>query len=118
MSILVSRHHIKKSHALFGECDFLCFVSKNLYNHCLYKIRNYGFLKDEHGFQPSQEIFELRAKQQDTQNQNPNEKIIQDDISWDNNNFYLGVLNYKDKSGNVKTKKTVRVWDNRTLSGH
>ena len=88
-SILVSRYHIKKPHALFGECDFLCFVSKNPYNHCLYKIRNYGFLKDEHGFQPSQEIFELRAKQQDTQNQNPNEKIIQDDISWTKNNFYL-----------------------------
>ena len=50
MTILVSRHHIKKSHALYRECDFLCFVTKNLYNHCLYHIRNYGFFKDDHGF--------------------------------------------------------------------
>ena len=82
MSILVSRHHIKKSHALFSECDFLCFVSKNLYNHCLYKIRNYGFLKDEHGFQPSQEIFELREKEQNIKNQNIQESNLKEDIIW------------------------------------
>lgn len=36
---LVEQHIIKSNNPFFKECDSLCFKSKNLYNACLYKIR-------------------------------------------------------------------------------
>lgn len=36
---LVEQHIISKSSPFFKECDTLCFKSKNLYNSCLYTIR-------------------------------------------------------------------------------
>ena len=36
---LVEQHIIKKNNPYYKECDKLCFDSKNLYNACLYKIR-------------------------------------------------------------------------------
>ena len=41
--ILVERHIIKKSNPLFNELDNLCFLSKNLYNQALYRIRQQFF---------------------------------------------------------------------------
>lgn len=63
MTILVNRQHIKNTHALWQECDFLCLVAKNLYNHCLYQIRQYSFLQDDHCFSVSEET-ELYRQQQ------------------------------------------------------
>lgn len=37
--LLAEIHMIKSGHSLFGECDRLCFFSKNLYNASLYRIR-------------------------------------------------------------------------------
>ena len=36
---LVEQHIIKSNNELFNECDRLCFLSKNLYNHANYVIR-------------------------------------------------------------------------------
>ena len=41
--ILVEQHIIKKSNRLFEQLDRLCFLSKNLYNATLYKIRQHHF---------------------------------------------------------------------------
>jgi len=41
--ILVERHIIDKYHNFFGECDGLSFKSKNLYNSCLYSVRQHYF---------------------------------------------------------------------------
>lgn len=38
---LTEQHIIDKHHELWKECDRLCFASKNLYNHSLYKIKEY-----------------------------------------------------------------------------
>ena len=40
---LVEQHIIKKSNPLFKELDRMCFLSKNLYNCALYKVRQYYF---------------------------------------------------------------------------
>lgn len=45
--ILVKQINYKKSHKDFNELDTLCFLSKNLYNSTLYKVREYFFKKGE-----------------------------------------------------------------------
>lgn len=40
---LTERHIIRKSHRFYGECDSLCFQSKNIYNQGLYNIRQHFF---------------------------------------------------------------------------
>lgn len=40
---LVEQHIIKKSNPLFKELDTMCFLSKNLYNQALYRVRQYYF---------------------------------------------------------------------------
>ena len=42
---LVEQHIIKQNHIFYKECDELCFKSKNLYNSCLYTIKQ-KYLKD------------------------------------------------------------------------
>lgn len=37
---LIEKHIIKKNHIFYKECDQLCFLSKNLYNHANYILRN------------------------------------------------------------------------------
>ena len=46
--ILVKQINYKKSHKDFNELDNLCFLSKNLYNSTLYKVREYFFKKGEY----------------------------------------------------------------------
>ena len=46
--ILVKQINYKKYHNDFNELDNLCFLSKNLYNSTLYKIREHFFKKDEY----------------------------------------------------------------------
>lgn len=41
--LLAERHFIKKSHPLFKELDRMSFLSKNLYNQALYRIRQFYF---------------------------------------------------------------------------
>ena len=36
---LVEQHIIKSNNSFYKECDELCFKTKNLYNSCLYLIR-------------------------------------------------------------------------------
>ena len=43
---LVESHIINKEHSFYNECDVLCFKTKNLYNSCLYEIRQ-AYIKDE-----------------------------------------------------------------------
>ena len=43
--IVVEKHNISKSHKYFKEIDSLCFLSKNLYNHANYLIRQ-SFIND------------------------------------------------------------------------
>lgn len=40
---LVEQHIIKKGHEFWQECDRLTFLSKNLYNQALYRVRQYYF---------------------------------------------------------------------------
>ena len=40
---LVEQHIIKKSNPLYKELDTMCFLSKNLYNQALYRVRQYYF---------------------------------------------------------------------------
>ena len=42
---LVEQHIIKSNNPIYKELDHLCFLSKNLYNHALYRIRQ-QFFKD------------------------------------------------------------------------
>lgn len=41
---LTEIHNIKKTNKLYKEIDDLCFLSKNLYNSCLYSVRQYYFI--------------------------------------------------------------------------
>lgn len=41
--LLTERHIIKKSNSLFKELDRMSFLSKNLYNQALYRIRQFYF---------------------------------------------------------------------------
>jgi putative transposase len=43
---LVEQHIIKSNNIFFNECDSLCFKSKNLYNSCLYIIRQ-AYINDK-----------------------------------------------------------------------
>ena len=40
---LVERHIINKNHEYYSECDHLAFLNKNIYNKCLYDIRQHFF---------------------------------------------------------------------------
>lgn len=40
---LVEQHIVKKGHRFYGECDRICFLSKNLYNYGLYVVRQHFF---------------------------------------------------------------------------
>jgi putative transposase len=42
----VERHIIKESHVIWQEIDYLCFLSKNLYNYANYKVRQ-SFIIDK-----------------------------------------------------------------------
>lgn len=46
--ILVEKHIYKKSNADFKELDELCFLSKNLYNATLFRVREHYFNKNEY----------------------------------------------------------------------
>ena len=41
--LLTERHIIKKSNSLFKEIDCMSFLSKNLYNQVLYRVRQFYF---------------------------------------------------------------------------
>lgn len=41
--VLVEKHIIKPSHQYYDELDYLCLLSKNLYNSTLYTVRQYYF---------------------------------------------------------------------------
>ena len=46
--LLTERHFIKKSNSLYAELDKMCFLSKNLYNQALYRIRQHYFNTKEY----------------------------------------------------------------------
>ena len=46
--LLTERHFIKKSNPLYKELDKMCFLSKNLYNQALYRIRQHYFSTKEY----------------------------------------------------------------------
>lgn len=46
--LLTERHIIKKSNPLYKELDKMCFLSKNLYNQALYRIRQHYFNTKEY----------------------------------------------------------------------
>ena len=46
--LLTERHFIKKSNPLYIELDKMCFLSKNLYNQVLYRIRQHYFNTKEY----------------------------------------------------------------------
>lgn len=46
--LLTERHFIKKSNSLYAELDEMCYLSKNLYNQALYRIRQYYFNTKEY----------------------------------------------------------------------
>lgn len=45
---LVEQHIINNKHSFWQECDKLCFLSKNLYNQALYRIRQHFFKTGEY----------------------------------------------------------------------
>lgn len=46
--LLTERHVIKKSNPLYKELDGMCFLSKNLYNQALYRVRQHYFNTKEY----------------------------------------------------------------------
>lgn len=46
--LLTEKHFIKKSNPLYKELDEMCFLSKNLYNQALYRIRQHYFNAKEY----------------------------------------------------------------------
>lgn len=46
--LLTERHVIKKSNPLYKELDKMCFLSKNLYNQALYRVRQHYFNTKEY----------------------------------------------------------------------
>ncbi len=40
---LVEQHIVRKNHSLWQECDRICWLSKNLYNQALYRVRQHFF---------------------------------------------------------------------------
>ena len=61
---LVEKHIITSSHALYEECDRLCFASKNIYNLNLYLIRQeyesartYNVLNDSYRYMKDKDCF-------------------------------------------------------------
>lgn len=49
---LVEQHIIKPNNSFYKECNELCFKSKNLYNSCLYMIRQ-AYIKDQTNILPN-----------------------------------------------------------------
>jgi len=58
---LVEKHIINKNHTYFNECDQLCLKTKNLYNSCLYLIKQ-AYLKDKTNL-----LYELHNLMKDTE---------------------------------------------------
>jgi IS605 OrfB family transposase len=58
---LVEKHIITKNHLHFNECDQLCLKTKNLYNSCLYVIKQ-AYLKDKTNL-----LYELHNLMKDTE---------------------------------------------------
>jgi putative transposase len=58
---LVEQHIIKKSNIFYKECDKLCFAAKNLYNSCLYTIRQ------EFLHRKTNNLFQLHSLMKDTE---------------------------------------------------
>jgi putative transposase len=58
---LVEKHIITKNHLHFNECDQLCLKTKNLYNSCLYIIKQ-AYLKDKTNL-----LYELHNLMKDTE---------------------------------------------------
>ena len=46
--ILVQRHQIKPSSSMYQELDYLCFLSKNLYNATMFEVRQHYFKTGKH----------------------------------------------------------------------
>lgn len=57
---LVEQHIISRNSPFFRECDFLCLKSKELYNSCLYTIRQ-AYIKDKLNL-----LYELHSLMKDT----------------------------------------------------
>lgn len=62
---LVEQHIIKSNNELFDECDRLCFLSKNLYNHANYVIRQSFTNKENSKYLNYYEINKLFKKYND-----------------------------------------------------
>ncbi len=58
---LVEQHIIKHNSEFYSECDLLCFKSKNLYNSCLYTIRQ-AYIKDKVNL-----LYDLHSLMKDTE---------------------------------------------------
>lgn len=61
---LVEKHIIRLNHALYKECDRLCFASKNIYNQAFYLIRQeyetsktYNVLNDSYSYMKDKDCF-------------------------------------------------------------
>ena len=50
--ILVEKHQITKNSPFFNDCDLLSYISKNLYNSCLYYIRQHYFNNNNNLLKP------------------------------------------------------------------
>jgi len=57
---LVEQHIIRKNHSLWQECDRVCWLSKNLYNQGLYRVRQHFFERGSY-----LNYYELQKQMQD-----------------------------------------------------
>jgi len=58
---LVEQHIINRNHIFYNECDSLCFKTKNLYNSCLYVIRQ-AYINDKVNL-----LYDLHSLMKDTE---------------------------------------------------
>ena len=97
---LVEQHIIKPSDSLYSELTTACYLSKNLYNQSLYRIRQY-FFKTNSYFNKYKLINEMTAEQQADYINLPR-KVSQQVICMVDQNFKSFFVSLKSKNINHK----------------
>jgi IS605 OrfB family transposase len=114
----VEKHHISKEHPFWQECDELCYAMKNLYNRCLYEVRQHFLTKKTFTYKSEKLIDKITQE----------EKLVNIPIFHYNILYHLAkewpefrTVNHKDLNGryiNTKVLKQVYHQLHQDFSSH
>ena len=97
---LVEQHIIKSNNSYFKECDSLCFDSKNLYNSCLYLIRQ-TYINDKINL-----MYDLHHKMKDTEQYKKLpakvSSTVLNSVTLNFKAFFASLASYKDNPAKFK----------------